>query len=102
MMNIELRPNEYERSVTWCSATELTSGSSEFKNGFSALIYLKEGKLVWLAHQTDSEAIILTPEIMNATNTAIEFLIRVASLLNVWIIRINIIKMVGSITRTPP
>ena len=79
-----------------CSETEVTNGSSEAKNGFNAFRYLKEGRL------KNTEEEIPIPDTMNAPNVKIEFLIRVAWLLNVWTINNNTMKIVGKRTRTPP
>ena len=76
-MKIEEKANEVWRSVVICSETEATSGSSELKNGFTALKYLKD-----VNGEITPEEIIPIPETIIAPNTKTEFLIRVVSLLN--------------------
>ena len=90
IIKIEENVNENSRSFAMCSETEVTNGSCELKNGFSAFRYLKD--ISWertgipcssfSINDKTPEKIIPIVETITAPNTKIEFLIRVDSLLN--------------------
>ena len=81
IIKIEENSNEITRFVVICSEIEVTNGSCEVKNGFNAFKYLKEGR----GRICPSVLKIITPipETMNVISAKKEFLIRVASLLNI-------------------
>ena len=81
--------NDSDMLVVVCSATESVKLSCAVKNGFTALRYLNEGRLII------PEFKIAIPDITNEINTKAELRIFVRSLLNFVIIPEIIMKIVG-------